>query len=94
MKEKFIKNKQGLTEEEFLKQYNSTIYEKPSLTVDMLIFTVMEEEKENYRKLAEKSLKILLVKRGNHPDMGKWALPGGFVLTDESLDEAALRVLI
>ncbi|MBS5949405.1 MAG: NUDIX domain-containing protein [Clostridium sp.] len=93
MKEKFIKNKQGLTEEEFLKQYNSTIYEKPSLTVDMLIFTVMEEEKENYRKLAEKSLKILLVKRGNHPDMGKWALPGGFVLTDESLDDAALRVL-
>lgn len=93
MKEKFIKNKQGLTEEEFLKQYNSTIYEKPSLTVDMLIFTVMEEVKENYRKLAEKSLKILLVKRGNHPDMGKWALPGGFVLTDESLDDAALRVL-
>lgn len=93
MKEKFIKNKQGLTEEEFLKQYDSAIYEKPSLTVDMLIFTVMEEEKENYRKLAEKSLKILLVKRGNHPDMGKWALPGGFVLTDESLDDAALRVL-
>lgn len=93
VKEKFIKNKQGLTEEEFLKQYDSAIYEKPSLTVDMLIFTVMEEEKENYRKLAEKSLKILLVKRGNHPDMGKWALPGGFVLTDESLDDAALRVL-
>lgn len=45
----------------------------------MLIFTVMEEEKENYRKLAEKSLKILLVKRGNHPDMSKWVLPGGIV---------------
>lgn len=93
MKEKLIKNKQGLTEEEFLKQYNSDIYKKPSLTVDMLIFTVMEEEKESYRKLPEKSLKILLVKRGNHPSIGKWALPGGFVSIDESLDEAAVRVL-
>ncbi|AZV56490.1 NUDIX domain-containing protein [Clostridium sp. AWRP] len=88
-----IKNKQGLTEEEFLKQYDDSIYEKPSLTVDMLIFTVMNEKKENYRKLPEKSLKILLVKRGDHPCIGKWALPGGFVGINESLDEAALRVL-
>ncbi|OAA90207.1 NUDIX hydrolase [Clostridium ljungdahlii] len=88
-----IKNKQGLTEEEFLKQYDDSIYEKPSLTVDMLIFTVMNEKKENYRKLPEKSLKILLVKRGDHPYIGKWALPGGFVGINESLDEAALRVL-
>lgn len=93
MKEKLIKNKQGLTEEEFLKQYNSDIYKKTSLTVDMLIFTVMEEEKESYRKLPEKSLKILLVKRGKHPAIGKWALPGGFISIDESLDEAAVRVL-
>ncbi|AGY77809.1 NUDIX hydrolase [Clostridium autoethanogenum] len=88
-----IKNKQGLTEEEFLKQYDDSIYEKPSLTVDMLIFTVMNEKKENYRKLPEKSLKILLVKRGDHPCIGKWALPGGFVGINESLDQAALRVL-
>ncbi|OBR92583.1 MULTISPECIES: NUDIX domain-containing protein [Clostridium] len=88
-----IKNKQGLTEEEFLKQYDDSIYETPSLTVDMLIFTVINEKKENYRKLPEKSLKILLVKRGDHPCIGKWALPGGFVGINESLDEAALRVL-
>lgn len=93
MKDVNIKNKQGLTEEEFLEQYDDSIYQKPSFTVDMLIFTVMNEEKENYRKLPEKSLKILLVKRGDHPCIDKWALPGGFVGIDESLDEAALRVL-
>ncbi|NMM63304.1 NUDIX hydrolase [Clostridium sp. P21] len=93
MKDIHIKNKQGLTEEEFLKQYDDSIYQKPSFTVDMLIFTVMNEEKENYRKLPEKSLKILLVKRGDHPCIGKWALPGGFVDVNESLDESALRVL-
>lgn len=88
-----IKNKQGLTEEEFFKQYDADVFKKPSFTVDMLIFTVMDEEKENYRKLPEKSLKVLLVKRGDHPYIGKWALPGGFVAVEESLDEAALRVL-
>lgn len=93
MKDMLIKNKQGLTEEEFLKQYDANMYSKPSFTVDMLIFTVVNEEKENYRRLPEKSLKILLVKRGDHPYIGKWALPGGFVAVEESLDEAALRVL-
>lgn len=93
MKDMLIKNKQGLTEEEFLKQYDANMYSKPSFTVDMLIFTVVNEEKENYRRLPEKSLKILLVKRGDHPYIGKWALPGGFVAVEESLDEAALRIL-
>ncbi len=88
-----IKNKQGLTEEEFLKQYDADVFKKPSFTVDMLIFTVTDEEKENYRRLPEKSLKILLVKRGDHPYIGKWALPGGFIAIDESLDESAARVL-
>ncbi|MDP4179394.1 MAG: NUDIX domain-containing protein, partial [Bacillota bacterium] len=88
-----IKNKQGLTEKEFLEQYDVSIYRKPSVTVDMLIFTIMDEEKENYRKLPEKSLKILLIKRGEHPYIGKWALPGGFACYDESLDEAAMREL-
>lgn len=93
MKDVHIKNKQGLTEDQFLKQYDESTYKKPSFTVDMLIFTVMNEEEQNYRKLPEKSLKILMVKRGDHPCIGKWALPGGFVNVNESLDEAALRVL-
>lgn len=93
MNDKLIKNRQGLTEEEFLQHYDAGIFKNPSVTVDMLIFTVVNEKKENYRRLPEKSLKILLIRRGDHPYIGQWALPGGFIGIDESLDEAALRVL-
>ncbi len=86
-------NNQVLTEEEFLSTYNGDHYEKPSVTVDMLVFTVAEEERLTYRKLPRKVLKLLLIKRAGHPYKGKWALPGGFVQMDESLDEAALREL-
>ena len=87
------KNKQNLTEAQFLATYDANNFERPSVTVDMLIFTVTDEEKKNYRKLPEKVLRLLLIKRGGHPYIGQWALPGGFVLMDESLDEAALREL-
>jgi ADP-ribose pyrophosphatase YjhB (NUDIX family) len=86
-------NKQGISEEQFLAEYDAGKYERPSVTVDMLIFTVIEEEMENYRKLPEKGLKLLLIKRGDHPYLGQWALPGGFVRINESLDEAAQRKL-
>lgn len=59
-----------------------TNYQKPSVTVDILLFTVLDND-----------LKILLVKRGLAPFKGSWALPGGFVQIDESLDEAARREL-
>jgi len=93
MVDKELRNKQGLTEEEFLKTYDASKYERPSVTVDMLIFTVTDEEKKNYRKLPEKALKLLMIKRGDHPYIGQWALPGGFVNMNESLDEAARREL-
>ncbi|NJO01553.1 MAG: NUDIX hydrolase [Bacteroidia bacterium] len=41
----------------------------------------------------EKELKILLIKRGFEPEKGKWSLMGGFLKGDESIDEAAIRVL-
>jgi ADP-ribose pyrophosphatase len=91
--EEILRNRQGLTEEEFLKKYDASMFERPSVTVDMLIFTVVNEEEENYRKLPEKALKLLMVKRGDHPYMGQWALPGGFVSMQESIEEAALREL-
>jgi ADP-ribose pyrophosphatase YjhB (NUDIX family) len=93
MKTKEIGNKQELTEVEYLKKYDAHKFERPSVAVDMLIFTVTDKEKENYRKLPEKALKVLMIKRGEYPYIGQWALPGGFVSIGESLDEAAQRKL-
>ncbi|EKD53191.1 MAG: hypothetical protein ACD_61C00120G0005 [uncultured bacterium] len=63
-------------------KYDVTKYERPSVTVDVLLFTIEDGE-----------LKILLVKRNEAPFEDSWALPGGFVRMDESLDEAASREL-
>ncbi len=81
------------TEAQFLAEYDPGKYERPSVTVDILVFTVAEEPADSYRRLPEKSLKLLMIKRGGHPFLGKWALPGGFVRMDEGLDEAAYREL-
>jgi len=57
-------------------------YEKPSVTADMVVFSIVSGE-----------LSVLLVKRGLEPFKNKWALPGGFVHLDESLEEATKREL-
>lgn len=57
-------------------------YPRASLTVDCVIFG-----------LDEGDLKVLLIQRDLEPFKGKWALPGGFVRLNETLDEAALREL-
>ncbi len=57
-------------------------FEKPSVTVDIVIFTIKEND-----------LKILLVKRKINPFKDYWAIPGGFVRIHESLEEAAKREL-
>ena len=41
----------------------------------------------------EGKISILLIKRKYEPFKGKWAIPGGFVLNDESLEEAVQREL-
>jgi 8-oxo-dGTP diphosphatase len=69
-------------EKKFLKEYDIAKFERPSVTVDLVIFTVIDNE-----------LKVLLIKRGMPPFEGYWALPGGFVRIDESLREAARREL-
>ncbi len=57
-------------------------YPKPSVTVDVVILTLRGEE-----------LQVLLVKRDVAPYKGRWAIPGGFVHIDESLEAAARREL-
>ena len=81
------------SEEEFLKNYDSSVFEKLSMTTDILIMSVSTEESMNYRKLEEKKFSILLVKRDEYPFKDKWCLPGGFIGIDENLEEAAQRVL-
>lgn len=81
------------SEEEFLKEYDSNAFEKLSLTSDILIFSVSSQKQDNYRKLSKKSFSVLLVKRENYPFKDKWCLPGGFVGINESIDDAAKRIL-
>src|SRR4026207_707588 len=57
-------------------------YPRPALTVDCVVFGFDEGE-----------LKVLLIQRGLEPFKGKWALPGGFVRVEETLDDAARREL-
>jgi ADP-ribose pyrophosphatase YjhB (NUDIX family) len=86
-------NHVNISEQQFLETYDAGEYERPSVTVDMLVFTIRSETQENYRKLAEPELQLLLIRRGGHPYMGQWALPGGFVSMQESLEDAARREL-
>lgn len=86
-------NKDGLTEEEFLRNYKPGDYERPSLTVDMVLFTLGDEEEKDIKKVPEKVLKVLLIKRKNHPFMNCWAIPGGFVDINESIENAVYREL-
>ena len=55
---------------------------RPGLAVDCVVFGFDEGD-----------LKLLLIQRARPPFQGHWALPGGFVRIDESVDEAARREL-
>ncbi len=57
-------------------------FPRPAVTVDIIIF-----------RLSDNNPEVLLIKRGNDPYKGHWALPGGFVDKDEPLETAAAREL-
>ncbi|MEK7159346.1 MAG: NUDIX domain-containing protein [Patescibacteria group bacterium] len=52
------------------------------LAADIVVFSFIENK-----------LNVLLIKRKFEPGIGKWAIPGGFVRENESLEQAALREL-
>lgn len=58
-------------------------FARPALAVDCVVFGYRSEQ-----------LMLLLIERGEPPFEGKWALPGGFVRIDETLDRAAERELV
>ncbi len=87
-------NKEYKTEEEFLKDYNPKEFDQLSMTADILLISVSDEESNNYRKTSKKMMSILLVKREDFPYKGKWCLPGGFLNPNtETLEDCAKRVL-
>ncbi len=71
-------NAEGQTESEFLASYDPGKWRHPALTADCILFAGNE---------------VLLVRRGNHPDIGRLAFPGGFVEPGESAEHAAEREL-
>jgi len=62
--------------------YDPRSFPPVAVTVDVVVVT-----------LRERRLHVLLVERGGEPWQGAWALPGGFIRPDETLDEAAAREL-
>ncbi len=81
-------------EQEYLSEYDITGFERPSVAADIAIFSIMEDgEHDNYRKLPQKALKLLLIKRAAYPFKDWWALPGGFCRPDEDVYETAKREL-
>lgn len=68
------------SEQEFLNNYHPEDYEKPSVAVDLLVFTIEEA-----------ALKLVMIRREEMPFQNKLALPGVFVNIRESLEEAAYR---
>ncbi|MBK7895172.1 MAG: NUDIX domain-containing protein [Candidatus Promineifilaceae bacterium] len=62
--------------------YDPSVFERPSVTVDVVIFSLVEDK-----------LKVLLIKRQAAPFANMWAIPGSFVKMNESLEKAAVRAL-
>ena len=82
-------------EREYLENYNIEQFERPSVATDIVAFAVMQDgEQSNIRKLENRELKLLLIKRSQFPYKGAWALPGGFLRPGETIEETAKRELL
>ena len=81
------------SEEEFLKNYDPSVYDRIAVGVDILVVGISNEKVTNYRKTDKKKMSILLVKRDEYPFKDMWCLPCGFININEELEEAPKRIL-
>lgn len=81
------RNEKGQTLAAFLAAYDENKYRRPSVTVDMAVFTLLKNTQNRH------VLGVLLIRRKDHPFIGRWALPGGFVNMEEDIEAAAAREL-
>lgn len=81
-------------EKKYLENYDISMFERPSIAADIAVFSILKDgENHNIRKLPQKALKILLIKRASYPFKDSWALPGGFCHPSEDVYETARREL-
>ncbi len=81
-------------EKKFLAGYDLTKYDRPSVAADVVVFSVMKDDEcDDVRRIQEKKLKILLIRRGGFPYKGSWAMPGGFCRKGEDVIDSARREL-
>lgn len=73
--------------------YNINDYDRPSVAVDTVVFTIRKTQCESYRHLSGMSLSVLMVKRNELPYKDCISLPGGFSVRNETIEETAKRKL-
>ncbi len=66
-------------------------YEHPFVCTDAVVLTLKEQKTDNYRKLPETELRILLYRRTESPYQDCWCLPGGFLNIDEMPEDNIRR---
>ena len=76
------RDRNGLTEAEAIARHRAKNYPKPALTADIAVFARQGE-----------GWKLLMIRRGGHPYLGCWALPGGFAEEGERVEQSAAREL-
>ena len=77
-----LRDRRGMTEAEAIAEYRRKDYPKPALTADICVFA-----------RSDAGWKLLLIRRGGHPYLGCWALPGGFADRGETIEATAAREL-
>ena len=78
-------------------EYRKTLdkYPRPSVTADIIAVrpVLYDHDADNWRTNPKFALELLLIRRGQWPYAGAWALPGGFIRPTESVEEGARREL-